>query len=250
MLVLDKSDIDQDNASERDEHDLLQFLCVSIAVHWKDWPTEMECRLLKKDTNNFSLTGPCPHCRNGSVFMPVTNVYEFDRKLVAALQCQGCGEYVLGIANKHGANTFSYAGHYPLGNPDASVHKDVPAAIAADFSEALRCFWVKAFKATVAMCRRSVEASCHDLGAKGKNLNQRIDDLASSGIITESLKRMAHQVRLTANEELHGKPDDLDTIIEQDAEAIVAFTREYFHHVYVMPALLKLYEKAPTSSPP
>lgn len=37
--------------------------------------------------------------------------------------------------------------------------------------------------------------------------------------------------------------DDLDSIIEKDAEAIIRFTREYFYHVYVMPALLKGFEE-------
>lgn len=99
----------------------------------------------------------------------------------------------------------------------------------------------KAYKATVAMCRRSVEASCEDLGAKGKNLKEQIDDLATKGKITEPLKEMAHKVRLTANRELHGKSDDLDAFSETDASGIVAFVREYFHHVYVMPALLVSY---------
>lgn len=37
----------------------------------------------------------------------------------------------------------------------------------------------------------------------------------------------------------------LGTIDEKDAEGTIAFTREYFHHVYVMPALLKAYEETP-----
>jgi len=37
--------------------------------------------------------------------------------------------------------------------------------------------------------------------------------------------------------------DDLDSIIEKDAEAIIRFTREYIYHVYVMPALLKGFEE-------
>lgn len=48
-----------------------------------------------------------------------------------------------------------YREHYPLATVDDSVHKDVPGAIATDFSEALRCLSVKAFRASVAMCRRA-----------------------------------------------------------------------------------------------
>jgi hypothetical protein len=161
-----------------------------------------------------------------------------------------------------------YQEHYPLGKPDDSVPPEVmkaDAGIAADFAEALRCQWVKSYKAAVAMCRRSVEASCKQQGAKGKDLKKKIDDLASQGKITEPLRQMAHAVRLTANRGLHDKKkpaeigeaetetpnDDLDSFGEDDAKAMIAFTREFFHHVYVMPALLEAYKpkvSAPTDT--
>jgi len=49
---------------------------------------------------------------------------------------------------------------------------------------------------------------------------------------------MAHRVRLTANRELHASTDDLETFKEPEAAAIIKVMTEYFHHVYVMPALL------------
>ena len=226
---------------------LIKFLCRSLAILWKNWPRDMKATLIDGKTNRFSLSGRCPHCGLNSVFITViephtthvgTQIYEF----AATMQCQGCLKYILGIVMKQ-FNKLIYQEHYPLGTPDDSVDKSVPANIAADFSEALRCLWVKSYKATVAMCRRSVEASCADLKATGKNLYAKIDNLADKGIITEPLKKMAHRVRLTANKELHGRGDDLNTFGEQEAEAIVACVREYFHHVYVMPALLKEYEK-------
>ncbi|MDQ2919994.1 MAG: DUF4145 domain-containing protein [Acidobacteriota bacterium] len=183
----------------------------------------------------------------------------------AIMQCQGCQKFILGIIERPREGEWKYYHHYPLGMPDDSVAKEVSAAdpgIALDFSEALRCLWIKSYKAAVAMCRRSVEASCKQQGAKGKDLQKKIDDLAAQGKITEPLRQMAHAVRLTANRHLHGKKnpaelgdieageipaDDLDTFNEDDAKAMIAFTKEYFHHVYVMPALLEAYKpKTPT----
>jgi hypothetical protein len=96
------------------------------------------------------------------------------------------------------------------------------------------------------MCRRAVQSSCDDLKAEGRDLYNQIDDLAKKGIITEPLRQLAHKVRLVANKELHAKHDDLETIQERDAESVIAFTQEYFHHVYVMPALLKAYDEPET----
>ena len=103
------------------------------------------------------------------------------------------------------------------------------------------------------MCRRSVEAACKDLGAKGKDLYLKIENLAEMDTITDFMRRMAHQVRLTANRKLHDKAkttefeadelDDLEKMKEKDAKAMIRFTMEFFHHVYAMRALLAEYEK-------
>jgi hypothetical protein len=208
---------------------------------------DMSCRTLGGDV--FTLTGICPHCHSKAVFLAVTNSHEeeFDymwhRELYAGMQCQGCGGFILGcVAKSEEHGKWEYRLHYPLGTPDDTVADEIPPHIASDFSEALRCLWVKAYRATVAMCARALQTSCDEKEAKGGTLNKQIDDLGSRGVITEPLRQWAHQVRLTRNRELHETTDDPDTAIgEKDAESIVAFTREYFHHVYVMPALLKAY---------
>lgn len=209
----------------------------------------MDVTLLEEKHHKFSLSGTCPHCRGHAVFNCVTTTFVRDvpraahSEWVAGMQCPGCLRYILGIVERRATPPrLTYKEHYPFGAPDDSVDESVPETIASDFSESLRCLWVKSYKAAVAMCRRCVEASCGDLTATGRNLKEKIDDLAKRGIITEPLKQMAHRVRLTANDKLHGKSDDLDTFTEEDAEAIIKCVREYFHHVYVMPALLKAYE--------
>jgi hypothetical protein len=136
--------------------------------------------------------------------------------------------------------------------------------VAEDFSEALRCQWIKAHKACVVMCRRAVQASALALGApKGKKLDQQIDALFAAGKITGPLKDFAHEVRLTGNKGAHPDKDaaastttspdaadraedddNLQDVSEKDADDIVEFTREYLHHIYVMPAKLKARKKA------
>jgi hypothetical protein len=227
--------------------DALKFLYASLSVLWKDWPRDMRVTRLD-DGFGFSLSGTCPHYRDRSVFMVVgspliESLAPGVHRVAAAMRCQGCLKFILGIVLRGSDGSWNYEEHYPIGAPDDSVDDNVPVPIAADFSEALRCLWVKAYKATVAMCRRSVEASCKDLNAQGNSLFAKIDDLAKKGVITEPLRQMAHAVRLTANRELHGEVDDLATITPGDAEAIIAFTKEYFHHVYVMPAKLVAFGK-------
>lgn len=255
-----------------ERRDLIEVLTQSLTILWKDWSRPMRVTLLDEKQQQFSMSGPCPHCKEGSVFLCVSSTYARKEKETreewnAALQCPGCQKCILGVVERwgnKGSAQIKYRAHYPLGAPNDSVDPAVPEPIASDFSEALRCVWVGSHKAAIAMCRRCVEASCHDLEAEGGNLFKRIEYLASQGIITEPLKKMAHRVRLVANEELHGKSgkkakadeaesiqaDDLDSFGESDAKAMIAFVREFFHHVYVMPALLKTYEEPATSETP
>jgi hypothetical protein len=125
----------------------------------------------------------------------------------------------------------AYQMHYPVGKPDDSVSPHVPQPIADDFGEALRCRWVKAYNATAEMCRRSLQTSCDDLKAAGNGLSQQIEDLVKRGKITAPLQTMAEKIRLGGNRGAH----DPRPITEKEADALIAFTRHYFMHVYIMP---------------
>jgi hypothetical protein len=254
--------------------DVVHFIVENLIVLlWKDWPKPMDVTLGDEKQNRFALSGTCPHCHKGSVFLCVTSTHvrEVNGKALsewaAGMQCPGCLRYILGLVEREGSTSparLHYKAHYPLGAPDDTVDPNVPEHIASDFSEALRCIWVGSHKAAVAMCRRCVEASCHDLEAKGGNLFKRIEYLAQQGIITEPLKKMAHRVRLVANEELHSKggkkakaeeadsipADDLDTFGEDDAKDMIVVVREFFHHVYVVPAILKAHETSQDDTKP
>jgi hypothetical protein len=127
---------------------------------------------------------------------------------------------------------------FPIGKPKDTIDPNVPKLVASDFGEALRCQFINSYKAAVVMCRRAIQASAIELNAKGSRLIDQIDDLFSQGKITGPLKDFAHEVRLTGNDGAHPDKDGLSDVTEQDASAIVEFTTEYLHHVYVMPAML------------
>jgi len=128
---------------------------------------------------------------------------------------------------------------FPLGSPNDAVDQNIPSEIAEDFREALRCEWIRAYKASVVMCRRAIQSSAIALKAKGSKLIDQIDDLFKAGKITEPLKDFAHEVRLTGNDGAHPDKDGLADVTQQDSADTIEFTREYLHHVYVMPAKLK-----------
>ena len=218
---------------------------------------------------SFTMRGTCPHCHKGSGFVPRSNHGAFiDHKQKPArwlvpMQCQTCTKYILAIATQpypNNPNHLVYETHYPLGEPDDTVSEEIPVHIQADFKEALRCNFVNAYNATAEMCRRAIEASCIDLGAPVtlKVLEDKIDWLEAQRKITPFLRDVAHKIRLGGNRGAH-PPESIPVaeppvvvadadlgpitvITKEHADAIIQFTREFFHHVYVVPKQLNKYD--------
>lgn len=186
--------------------------------------------------------------------MMVTSVHTEQRRshelrLWAVLQCQGCGQYILGSAEQNMAEhgtPIKYVAHFPVGNPNEKIAEEIPRHVGDDYREALRCRFVDAHNATVEMCRRAVQASCIDLKAPAdERLVRQIDWLASEGIITKPLQEMAHRIRLGGNLGAHPPedPEDDSAIVigPEYSDAVLEFTRDLFQHVYVMPVRLKTF---------
>lgn len=228
---------------------LIERLAISASVLWKDWPRDMKISF-EDDGNRFSLTGKCPHCSHPSVFtMPRktvpygdTRTHDYYRRqhLFAMLECSGCYGFILGIIVMT-STTWEYKAHYPVGKPSDDVSEDIPPEIAVDFKEALRCRWVDAYNATVEMCRRALESSCLEQKADPKlgTLQKMIDWIHSQGKITTPLRDMAHKIRLGGDRGAHPSERIMG---EQDADAVLEFTREYFDHVYVMPKKMEKFD--------
>jgi hypothetical protein len=203
--------------------------------------------------------GECPHCSVFSYFRPTASCFEHRPNglqfVISAAQCESCKEFVMVIGernlNQGGQPPCFLRSVYPLGKPNDTVPPEVvqeAKEVAEDFKEALRCHWIKSYRASVVMCRRAIQSSAIALKAAGGRLIDQIDDLFKTGKITEGLKDFAHEIRLTGNDGAHPDKDGLADVKEGDSSAIIEFTREYLHHVYVMPAKLKA-RKAVSAAP-
>jgi hypothetical protein len=219
---------------------LIELICDSTAILWKEWPKDME--LSQMEHGGFVLKGECPHCGNKAAFPTVTDPYHEgsgdEQRHIAVARCIACNEYILAML-KLGELTWVYDRHYPLGEPNDTLSEDIPVEIRSDFKEAIRAEWIKAYKATVLMCRRSLQTSCDMEKAVGKDLYTQIDDLAAKQKITAPLKGMAHRIRLLGKKGAHGDYSDIDdTITPKDAADAIQFMKHYLEHVYVFPARL------------
>jgi len=168
-------------------------------------------------------------------------------RIAAITQCQGCRKYVLAVVTREGAlgpgqqptGPFVYEAHYPMEEPDDSIKEGIPPEIGVHFKEALRCHHIKAFGATVLMCRRALQVSCDMEKAQGNDLYKQIDDLAKNQRITGTLQKMAHRIRLLGKRGAHSDYSDIDASIGVgDADQAITFMHHYLDHVYVLPKQL------------
>jgi hypothetical protein len=209
----------------------------------------------------FTISTNCPHCHHDAVFLMVTNPHKEPfqvggvswMRVCAATQCQGCGKYVLAVVLRRENQPFTCEDYYPVTTPDETIGEGVPEQIGDDLKEAIRCEAVHAFKATVCMCRRALEASCDNLGASGRKLYQKIDSLVDAGKITPLLRDVATQIRLVGNRGAHPREESSEDQVDplanpkvKDADAVITFMREYLHHVYTVPHKLKKFSEAET----
>src|SRR6185503_8956226 len=105
----------------------------------------------------------------------------------------------------------------------------VPNTIKSAYDQAARSFSASLFEPCVLMCRKCLEATCKNLGAKGRDLNSKLQSLFDSGHIDSRLLNWAHGIRLIGNEAAH----DPDTkVTKRDARDVLDFTEAILIYIF------------------
>jgi hypothetical protein len=139
--------------------------------------------------------------------------------------CQACGRRF--VAKKHISDN-EWVPVYPI--PHKSIAEQVPEPIKGEFEEASLCFAVGAYKACSSMCQRTLESLCQNKQVP------RLDELLSSGIISQALFDRAREIRLWAGITKH-KPLD-EPVSKEDVELLLRYLEDILNHVYVEPTRL------------
>lgn len=116
---------------------------------------------------------------------------------------------------------------YP--NPKRLPIQGVPNTIRSAYDQAVRSFSASLFEPCTLMCRKCIETICKNLGAKGRDLNAKIQSLFEAGHIDSRLLDWAHQIRLVGNEAAH---DDDSRLTKRDARDVLDFTEAILIYVF------------------
>jgi hypothetical protein len=90
------------------------------------------------------------------------------------------------------------------------------------------------------MARSAIQLIARYQKAKGTNLKQEIDDLASRGILPPIMQEWSHEVRELANVSAHPDPGAKGTI-PKDARDVVEFLSVLLRITYDLPHQIQQY---------
>lgn len=157
-------------------------------------------------------TACCPHCYETYKMLP----QEFNDRV----QCASCSKMSI-VEMKDGRARTVTPSTYVL---DPPIGLDL--RLASDLKEACACFNVGAYKASVVMARRFLEALLDQRGFKGRTLFDRIKTAHTAGAVNELQFGLASSTRILGNYGAHYSDDKLEMIGQEEAELVLNMVRK------------------------
>ena len=117
---------------------------------------------------------------------------------------------------------------------DSPDFVDVPEHIAAAAKEAHSAASIHAVMAAILMARTVVEATAKNKEIVAGMLVSKIDAMATQGLIRESTKEAAHEIRHFGNDMAHGDIEDLPS--SDDVDEVLSLMDEVLNEVFQGPA--------------
>ncbi len=192
----------------------------------------------------------CPFCMERGNFKTVFHAEKkkpnSDKKLnFDTLECGNCAGYVMVLwsASEHGYGRGLHNYEvlpWPLKFEKYPEHW--PEAIGRYWLQAKRNIRDENWDAAAVMARSALQIALRDCEAKGKNLKQEIDDLASKGVLPPIMKDWSDHVRELGNDSAHPDPAQGPTN-PQDARDIVRFLDFLLEYLYTLPHRIQQYRE-------
>ena len=218
--------------------------------------------------------GLCPRCEKQSSFdvagpLPVTlDLGSYSTRpdgtqtpvhvdQASILYCRNCHQGIVVVEEQrvddrswrkeeefHGG-TITWRGIHWWPAAGARFSPDVPIQIAEVFQEAVRSQQAVCPRAAAVMARRTLEALTVDKGETKGLLAERLNNLASKGVLLPTLADWSKEVRLVGNVGAHCDP--ISSVSMKDAEDLISFVRELLRYLYELPADLSRRREPPGS---
>lgn len=190
-----------------------------------------------------------PKEKNLEDIIPLAKMKEISDTYAAFECCQGKGTIV--VLTPYDISDIEKASillHYicrsyykrKMGLKDLSkINPSIPSSVRENMIEALGCYNNNFFKASLIMCRKTLESSAIDKGIKEYSLAKTIKVLFDKGIIDARMKEVAVGIKDFGNESAHEEGE----ITESMATKAINFMEYYLDYVYALKQRLNDIEK-------
>lgn len=175
----------------------------------------------------------CPHCYVKTPNIDIINSFltadAKDHEIYWSIGCcSTCGGAIL-------LRTDKLRGHYFESYPETqnSLSNSIPQRASEYLTQAIESKTSPAGSIMLSAC--AVDAMLKAKGYNGGSLYERIDKAASDHLITNEMRKWAHQIRLDANEQRHDDENQpLPSI--QDADKCLNFCLALAEFLFVLPS--------------
>ncbi len=154
------------------------------------------------------------------------------------LKCGNCSSYVQ-VFWSAGDRLYDYRVQ-PLPLKYEKAPEQYPEAIGRFLLQAKRNLKDRNWDAAAVMARSALQLALRSHDAKGANIKQEIDDLASKGILPPIMQEWSHNVRELGNDSAHPNPEQPPTD-PKDATDIVGFLDFLLEYLYTLPKKINEY---------
>lgn len=115
---------------------------------------------------------------------------------------------------------------------------NIPASITKALEEAITCHANECFIASAIMVRKTLEELCHERGATGANLKDRLRNLGTKVILPQELLAGLDDLRLLGNDAAHIESQEFNAVGKEEVEVGIQFTKEVLKAVFQYADLL------------
>lgn len=181
----------------------------------------------------------CPHCgRANPVLTRVSGFIETkdhartNKRWWAMYKCTTCGDTITagGYKQSNDAKQTDIRWIYPS---TPTISESIPDKAREFLRQAQNTFHAPA--GAIMLCASAIDAMLKEKGYTKDSLYKRIDKATADQLITDSMAKWAHEVRLDANEQRHADKD-VKLPDEKDAKLTFDFAIVFAEYLFVLPS--------------
>lgn len=194
----------------------------------------------------------CPHCGNNTpqIILHKETQTEMLQSVTGetlapcdmfyyTTECRTCGKISLFHNYEYNPDGAYLSTSTVLHPATREITDSVPQEISDCYAEAKKVEKLSPTAFTI-LIRKALESITKEKGARGKDLKEKVQSLAKSGVIPDAMEQMADAIRILGNIGTH---DALSKITSQDVEDMDSFFMTLVEYVYVAPQKLAALKK-------